>query len=213
MAAVQEQVIAALRGGGDSGLADRLARCMAARFGRRSSDGRPWTCRSPGCSWCRTPLLRRWWSGMERWIAAGGEPVSVAVLPLLGRPGGLRSAVSRLRRACRDVRDRAARRWPRWRGVAVAGMAVGGGTAVLLIRHAGLSREEVERMVARRWPDALVGCGARPSPCWAVSVDDAVELAHARRGVEPLRIVVLPQRVHLRGGGQPAAAEPMPVIL
>jgi hypothetical protein len=77
-------------------------------------------------------------------------PVSLVILPLTHRSGGLRSIVARMGRACRDVRDRAARRRGRWRGVAIAGMASGDGAALLLIRHAGLTRAEVAEVLRGR---------------------------------------------------------------
>ena len=139
--------------------------------------------------------MRRWWKGVQRWIIEGGEPVSIATLPLQYRPGELRAAVARLRRACRDVRDRAARQRARWRSMAMAGMAFGNSTALLLIRHPVVALAEVGDVITRRWPDAVIRQGISASPCWAMSVEDAVELGRARRGCEPLRIVVLPQRV------------------
>jgi hypothetical protein len=194
MAAMQMRVITALRDSGDARLMDRLVRCTEARLGRRSGDGRPWTCRSAGCSWCRITQGRRWWVGIQHWITAEGGPVSLAILPLAHRPGELRAAVVRQRRAVRDVRDRAVRRRGCWRGVALAGIASGNGTTLLLIRHSAISRAEVAEVINRRWPDAIIREGISASPGWALSVEDAVELAQVTRGVEPLRIVVLPQR-------------------
>src|SRR5689334_18199367 len=92
MVAMQERVIAALRDSGDERLADRLARCLRARVGRRSGDGRPWTCRSAGCAWCRITLMRRWWVGMKRWAMMDSDPISLAVLPFHHELGGLRTA-------------------------------------------------------------------------------------------------------------------------
>src|SRR5689334_10797679 len=97
MAAMQERVIAALRGGGDGYVADRLGRCMRARLGRRQHGGRPWTCRSSGCLWCGKTLMRRWWVGIEHWATQDGTPVSLAVLPLPRDAGQLRATVARLR--------------------------------------------------------------------------------------------------------------------
>ena len=219
MVATQVRVIAVLRDSGDERVADRLALCMNARAGRRSDDGRPWTCRSAGCSWCRKTTMRRWWNGVQRWIIEGGEPVSIVILPLQYRLGELRAAVARLRRACRDVRNRAARQRARWRSVAMAGMAFGNSTALLLIRHPVVALAEVGDVITRRWPDAVIRQGISASPCWAMSVEDAVELGCARRGVEPLRVVVLPQRASLAGCDQvlrefaAADLEPMPVLL
>jgi hypothetical protein len=92
-------------------------------------------------------------------------------------------------------------------------MATGDGTALVLIRHAGIDRAKVADVLHRRWPDAIVGNVRSLSPSWEFAIEDAVELACARRGVEPLRIVVLPQRVHHPSGAQPVTVEPMPVLL
>ena len=192
--AAQERVIAALLVTGEAHVAGRLQRCMDAMTTRRHVAGWPWTCRSAGCAWCGTSLAHRWWAGLRRWIDHDGAPVSLAVLPLRRRPGDLRAAVARLRRACRDVRDRTARRNRRWREVAVAGMAAGDGTALLLIRHEGISRAEVGEVLRGRWPVAPIGDVGAVPPSWTFAVEDAAELARARRGVEPLRIVVLAQR-------------------
>ncbi len=146
--AAQERVIATLCAASDRHAADRLARCMQARIGRRQGDGWPWTCRSAGCAWCGSALARRWWRGLVRWATVDGASVSLAILPLSRRPGDLHAAVVRLRRACRDVRDRAARRDRRWCDVAVAGVADGDGTVPLLIRHAGINRAEIAEACA-----------------------------------------------------------------
>jgi hypothetical protein len=101
----------------------------------------------------------------------------------------------------------------------MAGMAFGNGRAVLLIRHASVSAVEVSDVITRRWPNAIIRQCNSASPCWAMSVEDSVELARTRRGVEPLRVVVLPQRASLAGCGQvlrefaAADLEPMPVLL
>jgi hypothetical protein len=220
MVATQERVIAALREGGDERLADRLAHCLRARIGRRLDDGWPWTCRSAGCSWCRKTTMSPWWTGIQRFIATKDGPVSLAMLPLSNRPGELRAAVVRQRRAVRDVRDRAGRWRSRWRGVAVAGMASGDNTTLLLIRHTDIGRAEVGDVLCRRWPDVVLRDVAAALPCWDFTIEDAVELGRARRGVEPLRIVVLPQRFaavgapqHVVGYQGPTPIEPMPIVL
>ena len=160
--------------------------------------------------------MLRWWRGLRRWIEQDGAPVSLAVLPLGHEPGRLRAAVSRLRRACRDVRDRAARRSGRWRGVVMAGLVTGGGVALVLVGHAGVGRAEVVRTLSRRWPGAAVGDLAAAPPSCLMSAEDAAELARARRGAEPLRVVVAAQR-----GARPdsvgrdahAWTGPLPVVL
>jgi hypothetical protein len=156
---------------------------------------------------------------MRFWMNDGGSRVSLHVLPLPHAPGGLRAAVTRLRRACRDVRDRAARRWPSWRDVAVAGMAAGGGRALLLVRHVRIDRQEVAEVLGARWPDSIVGDVGAVEPHWDFAAEDATELARVRRGVEPLRMVILPQRAASAGarhGTAPLEASeplaPMPML-
>jgi dienelactone hydrolase len=141
-------------------------------------------------------------------------------VPLHHRAGELRAAVARLRRAYRDVRDRTARRNWRWRAVAVAGMATGGGTALLLIRHTGVDRAAVAEVLGKRWPSSVVGdVGAEP-PSWTFAAEYATELARTCRRVEPLRIIVLAQRAANTGERRRTAVHepaepfaPMPIAL
>ncbi len=160
--------------------------------------------------------MLRWWRGLRHWVEQDGAPVSLAVLPLGHGPGRLRAAATRLRRACRDVRDRAARRSRRWRGVVLAGMATGAGVALVLVGHAGVGRAEVVRALSRRWPGVAVGDPAAALPSWIMSADDAAELARARRGAEPLRVVVAAQRgarPDSVGGDAQAWTGPLPVVV
>ena len=155
---------------------------------------------------------------MRAWVMEDGAPVSLAVLPLPDHPAGFRSRVARVRRALRDVRDRAARRHASWRAVALAGMATGDGTALVLVRHPGIARAEVADALGGRWPDAAVGDAAASEPSWAMATEDAADLARARRAVEPLRIVVPAQRAadvearrRAATGSPTPFFEPMPV--
>jgi hypothetical protein len=220
--AAQSAVIATLYRTGDAEPARRIQRCQDARTARRGTGGEgwPWRCRSAGGCWsCRRTAARRWWLGIRHWASEGGVPVSLAILPLPYGRGELRAAVARLRRICRDLRDRVARRRPLWRSAALAGMASSAGTAWLLVRHPGVTREELDGVLRWRWPDATVGDVGAVMPSWVLSIDDAVELAQARRGVEPLRVVVLPQRASVSsyfGGAREARTgqlEPMPLLL
>ncbi len=132
---------------------------------------------------------------MRAWIMEDGAPVSLAVVPLPHDPGGLRPASVRLRRGLRDVRDRMARRDASWSSVALAGMATGDGTAFVLVRHPAVERPEIADVLRRRWPDRVLGDAAAAEPSWRMATEDAADLARARRGVEPLRIVIPAQRV------------------
>jgi hypothetical protein len=96
-------------------------------------------------------------------------------------------------------------------------MAKGDGTAMVLIRHQGIDRPEIVEVLRRHWLNAQVTGITKASPVWDFGIDDAVELARARRGVEPLRIVVMGQgrdadldllMVTARSG----AVEPMPAL-
>jgi hypothetical protein len=96
-------------------------------------------------------------------------------------------------------------------------MAQGDGKAILLVRHSGIGRAEIAEVLQRRWPDAQVTDIATVFPVWNLGINDAVELARAKRRVEPLRIVVMGQgrganldllMVMARGG----TVEPMPAL-
>jgi hypothetical protein len=188
----QQEVIAALQAIGEVDLADRLERCMTVRRERRGGDGWPFTCRSAACVWCRRAMIRGWWKGMCRWSAEAATS-SLAIIPVHS-PEGLHNAVRRLRRGLRDVRDRMARRSRRsWRDVGFAGMTGGDGTALVLVTHEGVDRREVQDVLRRQWPDVVVKSLEQEQPVVAMLPGDAADLGRHRRGVEALRIVILPQ--------------------
>ncbi len=204
--ATQQQVIAVLHEIGEPDLAVRLERCMTARRDRRGDDCSPFTCRSAACVWCRPPMIRSWWLGMCRWSA---EAASSLAIMRIDSSAGLPDAVRRLRRGLRDVRDRMVRRSGRWRDVCCTGMAGGDGTALVMITHEGIDRHEVEAVLRRRWSDLVIKELEQEAPTVAMSPSDAADLGRCRRGVEPLRIVVMPQQE--RQVASPIIVEPMPV--
>jgi hypothetical protein len=183
----QRKVIAALRAIDESELAGRLECCMTAHC---DGDGRLRACRSAGCVWCRPPLIQSWWTGIRDWAAPATSSLAIIVLR---SPTGLRNAVQRLRRALRDVRDRTARSRNQWRTVCFAGMVGGDGKALILIEHEGVDRQELLAVLQRRWPEVVLKNLDNEAPTSTVTADNAADLARFRRGVEPLRIVVLPQ--------------------
>ena len=71
-------------------------------------------------------------------------------------------------------------------------------------------------MLRRRWPDASIDDPGAALPSWIMSAENAAELARARRGAEPLRVVVAAQR-----GARPvcvgrdahAWTGPLPIVL
>jgi hypothetical protein len=192
MYAAQQEVIAALRSIGDLDLAERLEDCTTTRLARHSGSGWPHICRSSACVWCRRPMIRAWWFGMRQWTAEAAMS-SLAIMQI-DSSAGLPDAVRRLRRALRDVRDRMARHRRSWCEVCFAGMIGGDGTALVMITHDGVDRREVEAVLRRRWPDLVVKELEQEEPAVAMLAGDAADLGRCRRGVEPLRIVIMPQQ-------------------
>ena len=208
---VQQEVIAALYEIGDSDLADRLERCMAARQERHYGDGWPYSCRSSACLWCRRAMIRGWWEGMRYWSEAA-TTLSLAIISIRS-PAGLPDAARRLRRGLRDVRDRTARRFRRWRTVSFAGLTGGDHRALVLISHDGVERRELLDVLRRRWPSVVLKDLAQEEPMWAMTPDDAADLGTHRRGAEPLRILVMPQRITRVTVAPLREIEPMPILV
>jgi hypothetical protein len=73
-------------------------------------------------------------------------------------------------------------------------MVGGDGTAFILIEHEGVDRQELLAVLQRRWPEVVLKNLENEAPTSTMAMDDATDLARFRRGVEPVRIVVLPQR-------------------
>ena len=181
----QVQVIAKLVVDGDAGIAARIACCQQERQNRRA--GWPWRCRSAGCWGCRRTLMRNWWRGMLAWP---DQPwTSLAVIPL---PADPLCGIRRLRKGLRDIRDRAARQDQQWARVTMAGL-LSERTAMILIQHAAVDRAEVWWALAARWAEVVLVDVADAQPSWQMTATDAAALARCRRGIEPIRIVVMPQ--------------------
>jgi hypothetical protein len=104
-----------------------------------------------------------------------------------------------------------ARHKKRWRDVYCTGMTGGDGTALVLITHEGIVRLEVEDVLRRRWPDVVVKSLEQEEPNVAMLPGDAADLGRCRRGVEPLRIVIMPQ--HNRRPATSPIIEPMPIMV
>jgi hypothetical protein len=133
--------------------------------------------------------MRTWWRGFLLWV--GDSDTSLVVVPVTGDPV---IAGRRLRKALRDERDRAAsRRHPRWRAMAMAGL-IDRDRALILIKHPDIARAEVGSMLERRWPDVWLGDAGNMQPSGSISVEAGAALARRRRGIEPIRIVILAQR-------------------
>jgi hypothetical protein len=137
-----------------------------------------------------------------------GAASNLAIMRI-GSSAGLPDAVRRLRRGLRDFRDRMARCRNRWRDVGFGGIAGGDGTALVMVTHDGVDQREVLDALRRRWPDVVVKSLQQETLTLAMTAEDAADLGRCRRGVDPLRIVVMPQQER-----QPIASsmiEPMPV--
>lgn len=218
LAAAAEAVIAGLIAAGAIQSASRLQRCMKERR-QRQKGVRPWTCRSPACPWCLRPLLTRWDAALAAWI--GKSTATTIVLVPLDNSMDLHLSVRRLRRQWRDLRDREARRIGQrcWRRVAAAGLANIGGAVRLHVRHDGLTRSELMRVIHRRWPAAVVVERSMVKLGYGWPPKALIGLGLLKRGVEPMRVLVPPQRAvtsidHLDDvKPDPAGCLPMPVLL
>ena len=205
----QQEVIDVLRSIDDLALVERLERCMTAHQQRHNGSGWPFSCRSVACIWCRRSMIRGWWNGMCHW-AAEATMSSLVIIPIDCSPE-LPDAVRRLRRRLRDVRDRTARRRRRWRSVSFAGIGGSDHRAMVMVSHEGVDRHEVQDVLRRRWPDIVVKGLEQEVPTVAMMAEDAADLGRCRRGVEPLRVVIMPQQD--RQAIISPIVEPMPVVI
>jgi len=85
--------------------------------------------------------------------------------------------------------------------------------ALIMISHHGIDRRAVQDVLCRRWPDVLVKDLAGEEPTWTMTPDEAAELGSRRRGAEPLRVLVLPQRVQRLTVAPAPLIEPMSVLI
>ncbi|QCO15333.1 hypothetical protein D3869_08910 [Azospirillum brasilense] len=91
-------------------------------------------------------------------------------------------------------------------------------SAWLVALHDRLDRQEVTRVVRRRWGSAQVGADMPAHVPFEFTTADLVELALARRGAaEPTKITVGLRKVefgqqHQKDAGRSVVDEPMPFI-
>jgi hypothetical protein len=198
----QAAVISILVMIGRHDIAARIARCQQERQHRQPAQY-PWRCGSAGCWQCRRTAMYRWWRRFRVW-RGDVQDTSLAVLTI---NGDLIAGTRRLRKGMRDIRDRMTRDDPRWASVAMAGL-VGDRVAVTLVKHPGLARADVWWALAGRWPDIVLTEIDNATPSNAMLADDAVSLALCRRGIEPVRIIVLEQVT----ASHDPWGEPMPMV-
>jgi hypothetical protein len=67
-----------------------------------------------------------------------------------------------------------------------------GGDRTVLVSHE--DRCEVLRVLRRRWPDVVAKSLEQEKPTVAMTAEDAADLGRHRHGVEPLRLVIMPQQ-------------------
>ena len=156
-------------------------------------------------------MIRGWWEGMRYWSEAA-TTASLAIISIRS-PAGIPDAVRRLRRGLRDVRDRTARRFRRWRTVSFAGLIGGDHRALVLVSHEGVARRELQDVLCRRWPSVVLKDLAQEEPMWAMTPDEAADLGTRRRGAEPLRIMVMPQKITRATVAPLREIGPMPIVI
>jgi hypothetical protein len=84
---------------------------------------------------------------------------------------------------------------------------------MVMISHDGVDRRDVLDVLCRRWHEALLKDLALEEPMWAMTPDDAADLGMRRRGVEPLRIMVMPQKISRATLVPTREIGPMPMIV
>jgi hypothetical protein len=85
--------------------------------------------------------------------------------------------------------------------------------ALIIVAHQGVDRREVLDVLRQRWPDVVAKDLQHEEPTWAMSADDAAHLGSRRRGVEPLRVLVMPQKITRVAVAPAPVIEGMPVVI
>ncbi|MBC4016992.1 hypothetical protein ACFQU2_39855 [Siccirubricoccus deserti] len=135
------------------------------------------------------------------------------MIPVTAEPGKIVEAARGLRRGVRDVRDRHVHRRRTWCHVALAGIVASGRAYVMVD---GADGNDVVKVFSQRWSGVMLG-DALAVPDSSFVVEDAVQLALARRGLQPLRLAVQEQWLRTVVVDGSAALgdgflEPMPIV-
>jgi hypothetical protein len=72
-------------------------------------------------------------------------------------------------------------------------MTGGGHSALVTIVHEAIDRRDVQEALRRRWPDLALKSLEHEEPAVSMTAKGAADLGQRRRGVESLRIVIMPQ--------------------
>lgn len=196
----QARIIARAFASGEWWLAERLAQCQGARLWRTPS-GR-YQCRSAACHACRRAAITRWWRAIvSAW--AGNHSTAIELSALSWAAEGAPAA--QLRRRLRDWRDGLARLDPRFASVGIAGFQMAD-RAMLLVQHSGVERGALLNAVAPKWCAQVISVDG----VFDTTLDEtfALRVGRLRRGVEPMRAFVMPQRASFFS--QQRDEEPMP---
>ncbi len=94
----------------------------------------------------------------------------------------------------------------------MAGLVGGDHRALLLISHDGVDRRELLEVLRRRWPEVVLKDLEHEEPAWTMTPYNAADLGTRRRGVEPLRILVMPQKITRVAVVPAREIGPMPVV-
>jgi hypothetical protein len=86
-------------------------------------------------------------------------------------------------------------------------------TAMVMISHDGVDRRDVLDVLCRRWPDVVLKDFMQEVPMWEMTPKDAADLGTRRRGAEPLRIMVMPQRITRVTVAPLREIGPMPILV
>jgi hypothetical protein len=83
----------------------------------------------------------------------------------------------------------------------------------VIISHQGIDRREVLDVLRQRWPSVVLKDLAQDEPMWEMTAYDAANLGSRRRGVEPLRVLVMPQKITRVTVAPTPVIEGMPVVI
>lgn len=94
-----------------------------------------------------------------------------------------------------------------------AGLKGGDHRALIMISHQGIHRREMADVLRPRWPNVVLKGLEAEEPASTMAPHEAADLGSRRRGVEPLRIIVMQQRVQRIVVTIAPVIEPMPVVV
>ena len=211
----QKNVIAALQAARTGKrIAKRILKCQTARMSRKGNPSTLWTwkCKSPGCWACRRTSMRAWWIRLYTWIGTNtvsndsrdDQVIKDDEISLITIPHDKKAKKNifrysqKIRKSLRDSRDHFAAKYSddkRWAHVTFAGI-VDANRVLILIKHIGISRNDVWQKMEWRSDDLMVyDWTTIKEPSYIMTTKQAVWLAKQKDGILPLRFIITEQNI------------------